>query len=44
MKHHETMKSGGKSLLKVVNAQKVQGCFETARLGVAQFFRLKAVD
>ena len=38
------MKSGGKSLRKVVSAQKVQGCFETGRLGVAQFFRVKAVD
>ena len=31
------MKSG-KSLRKVLSAQKVPGCFETARLGIAQFF------
>ena len=30
----------GKSLRKVLSAQKVPGCFETARLGIAQFFRI----
>ena len=34
------MKSGGQSLRKVLSAQKVQGCFQAARLRVPQFFRM----